>query len=66
MAIREEKEAKPAVKTEKPVEATDEDAIKQMTNREFLDYIKPSTYKRFAPRRRRVFRLRLPFTYDYE
>lgn len=66
MKIGEEREPRTAVRAANAVETTDGEAIKQMTNREFLDYIKPTTYKRFAPRLRRVFRLRLPFTFDYE
>ena len=66
MGIKEAKEPNPAERVEKPVETLDGDAIQQMTNREFLDYIKPTTYKRFAPRRRRIFRFRLPFTFDHE
>ena len=69
MEIVEEKEPKPAdleaVKPELPSEKTNGDDHKEPTLGELLATINP-TYGRFAPRRRRVFRFRLPFTYDYE
>ena len=65
MEIKRDKGAEPASRAENSVASPDAEKIRRMTNREFLDSIKPTRYKRFAPRRR-VFRFRLPFTYDYE
>ncbi|MCY3936357.1 MAG: hypothetical protein OXF22_10875 [Anaerolineaceae bacterium] len=65
MGIRAEKGSRSFVEVEKPANTTKTEAIQQMTNKEFLKFIKP-TYGRFMPTRRRFFRLRLPFTYDHE
>lgn len=61
-----EKELHPAMKMENPAEKTGEDDKKPRTVGDFLDSLPPPRYKRFAPRLRRIFRLRLPFTFDHE
>lgn len=66
MGIEEAKEPNPAIKTENPAEKTVEEDKKARTVGDFMDSLPPPAYKRFAPRLRRIFRLRLPFTFDYE
>ena len=71
MEIKRDESAEPASNQTEEAEVFGENASAEgsveRTVGDFLDSLPPlRTYKRFAPRRRRVFRLRLPFTFDYE